>query len=256
MQKFKNKIVLITGANSGIGLACAEQFAKIGAKLIVTARQQKTLDALVADLQKRFSVAVHGVLMDVRNSKQVNAGLEHLPAEWQAIDVLVNNAGLSSGLDKMQDVKDEDLDLMIDTNIKGLIYVTRAVLKGMLVRSQGHIINLGSISSRQVYTGGAIYCATKFAVRALTIGTKMDVHGTPIRVTLVDPGMVKTSFAKTRFKGDVEKADSIYKDMNHLIGDDIASAIVYCATLPEHVNIPEIQVFPTDQTASHLVHRC
>jgi 3-hydroxy acid dehydrogenase/malonic semialdehyde reductase len=255
MQNFKNKIVLITGANSGIGLACAEQFAKIGAKLIVTARQQKALDTLVADLIKRFNVDVHGLLMDVRHSKQVTAAIENLPKDWQAIDVLVNNAGLSSGLDKIQDVKDEDVDLMIDTNIKGLIYVTRAVLKGMLVRNQGHIINLGSISSRQVYTGGGIYCATKFAVRALTLGTKMDVHGTQLRVTLVDPGMVRTNFANTRFHGDQAKVEAVYQGMNHLVGDDIANTVVYCATLPAHVNISEIQVFPTDQTAAHMVHR-
>ena len=255
MQTFKNKIVLITGANSGIGLATAEHFAKIGAKLIVTARQQKALDALVVDLHKRFNVPVHGLVMDVRKSQQVTQAIESLPKEWQAIDVLVNNAGLSQGLDKIYEVKDEDIDAMIDTNIKGLIYVTRAVLKGMVVRNHGHIINLGSISSHQVYPGGNVYCATKFAVRALTLGTKMDVHGTKIRVTLVDPGMVNTNFSKTRFKGDHAKADGVYKGMTPLVADDIANAIVYCATLPEHVNVPDIQVFPTDQTAAHLVHR-
>lgn len=255
MQKMTNKIVLITGANSGIGLACAEQFAALGAKLIVTARQQKTLDALVTDLHKRFNVPVQGLVVDVCNSKQVAQALVSLPAEWQAIDILVNNAGVARGMAKLQDISDEHIDQMIDTNMKGLIYVTRAVLKGMLARNSGHIINLGSISSRQVYTGGAVYCATKFAVRALNTGIKMDVHGTPIRVTLVSPGVVETNFFKNRFDGDESKAAAVVQGITPLNPNDIANAVVYCATLPAHVNIPEIQVFPTDQTAAHMVHR-
>lgn len=254
-MRCKNKIVLITGASSGIGQACAEAFAKEGAKLLLCARNTQKLKELADQLIQQFHVEVFTFSLDVRDYSAVESSFKKLPESWRNIDVLVNNAGLSLGLEKIQDANIADWEQMLDTNVKGLLYVTKMVLPGMIERNQGHVINLGSISSFHVYAGGVVYCASKFAERAISEGLKMDVHGTNIRVTSIDPGMVKTNFSIVRFAGDQAKADAVYEGMTPLLPEDIADAIIYCATRPPHVNIRQLLIMPTDQTAPHLCHR-
>ncbi len=250
----KGKTVLITGASSGIGRACAEEFAKQGARLLLCARREDKLKALCDEL-KQYQVDIHYFLLDVRDRQAVDQSLSSLPKEWGDVDLLLNNAGLAVGLEKIHQGVVDDWERMIDTNVKGLLYVSRVVVGSMIKRNQGHIINIGSISAHQVYSGGVVYCATKFAVKAISEGLKMDVHGTPIRVTSIDPGMVSTEFSSTRFKGDQAKADTVYSGMTPLTGKDIAEAVVFCATRPAHVDVREMIIMPTDQTASHLCHR-
>lgn len=250
-----DKIVLITGASSGIGLACAEEFARLKARLLLCARRSDRLQKIATDLITRYHVNVHTLIGNVRDANGIAAGFAALPAEWRDIDILINNAGLAVGIDKIQDGKIIDWDTMIDTNIKGVLYVTRLVLPQMLKRRQGHIINMGSISSYQVYAGGAVYCATKFALNAISDGLKMDVHGTPIRVSQINPGMVKTEYAMVRFGGDQAKFDAVYQGVTPLTAQDVAEAVVFCATRPPHVDVREISIYPTDQTAALMVHR-
>lgn len=254
-MKFNDKCVFITGASSGIGRSCAEEFAKIGAKLLLCARREDKLLEVANDLQQRYSVDVHTVTLDVSDADAVEHALSRLPTEWQAIDVLVNNAGLALGLDKIQTGKLDDWKTMIDINVKGLLYVTRLVLQNMLKRNQGHIINIGSISSHQVYQGGAVYCATKFAVKAISEGLKMDIYDSPIRVSSVDPGMVRTEFSNVRFSGDQEKSDAVYKGLTPLSPEDVAEAVVFCATRPPHVDVREIKIYPTAQTHALMSYR-
>ncbi len=254
-MSLKNQLVLITGASSGIGAACAQHFAEQGARLILVARSLDKLNAIADKLNTQHNTDCHVLQLDVSDAAAVEEALTNLPADYQAIDILINNAGLAQGLDKVYEADINDWDTMIDVNIKGLLYVTRIVSAGMMERNTGHIINVGSISAHQVYAGGGVYCATKFAVKALTRGIKMDVHGTPIRVSQVDPGMANTNYAVTRFKGDQETADAIYAGMTPLTGDDVAETVVFCASRPAHVNISEIQVLPVDQTAQHMVHK-
>lgn len=248
---YKDKCVLITGASSGIGRACAVLFASLGARLLLCARSENKLEQLADELPTE----AYTFQLDVSDPSAVESTFMALPGAWQSVDLLVNSAGLALGLDKIQEADTDQWDTMIDTNVKGLLYVTRCVVRGMLERQQGHIINIGSISSHQVYSGGAVYCATKFAVRALTEGLKMDVHGTPIRVSLISPGLVDTQFSTTRFAGDAAKADAVYANMQPLLAEDVADAVVYCATRSQHVDVREMTLYPTDQTASHLVHR-
>ncbi len=245
----KNKIALITGASAGIGAACAEVFAREGARLILAARRARKLEKLAADLHAAHGTDCHLLTLDVRDREAVNAAIAGLPANWESIDILVNNAGLSRGLDKVQEGDAADWEEMIDTNIKGLLWMSRAVLPGMIARDKGHVINLGSIAGRQVYPGGNVYCATKFAVRALNQGLRIDLMGTKVRCSSVDPGMVETEFSEVRFHGDKERAASVYKTFPPLQAVDIAETILFCATRPEHVNIQEILVMPTDQAA-------
>ncbi len=255
MQPLKDKVVLITGASAGIGRACAEQFAAFGAKLVLTARRESLLAELAKELQTKHQVEVLVEHLDVSDQVQVSRFIKNLPQKWQSIDILLNNAGLALGLEKIQDGTAEDWDRMIDTNVKGVLYMTKAVLPSMLARNSGHIINIGSISAYEVYSGGVAYCATKFALRALSDGTKMDVHGSAIRVSEVDPGMVDTEFSVTRFKGDQKRADSVYQGTGNLSADDIADAVIYCATRPKHVDVRVIKIYPTDQTATHMLRR-
>lgn len=252
---FKDKIVMITGASSGIGLACAMTFAREGARLILCARRIDRMQELAALLKKDFNTESYIFGLDVQNYFAVTQSIQALPSAWQAIDVLVNSAGLALGFEKIQEADVSHWDQMIDTNIKGLLYVTRQVLPLMLQRNRGHIVNLGSISSHQVYSGGVAYCATKFAVKAISEGLKMDVHGTPIRVSSVDPGMVDTEFSTVRFAGDRDKASQVYKGVTPLTGEDVAEAILFCVTRPAHVNVREIKIYPTAQTASLMCHR-
>ena len=254
MVAISNKTVFITGASSGIGEACANVFAENGARLILCARRLERLEKLAANLKKQFNAEVYITELDVTKREKVNACIKHLPNEWQSIDILINNAGLAAGLNKVYESDVEDWEQMIDTNVKGVLYLTRALLPNMVARNVGHIINIGSIAGHEVYPNGAVYCATKFAINAISKGLKMDLLGTKVRVSSVDPGMVKTEFSKVRFKGDTDKADTAYLGMTPLRGEDVADAILYCSTRPAHVNISEIIVLANDQSAATLVH--
>ena len=245
----KNKITLITGASAGIGMACAHAFAREGSHLILAARREAKVEALGAALSAQYGVKTHGLQLDVRNRELVNEVVESLPAEWSEIDILINNAGLSRGMDKVQEAYYLDWDEMIDTNIKGLLWVSRAVMPGFVQRDRGQVINIGSIAGHQVYPGGNVYCATKHAVRALTQGMRLDLVGTRVRCSSVDPGMVETEFSEVRFRGDLEKAGPVYQNFPPLQPEDIAETVLFCATRPPHVNIQEILVMPQDQAA-------
>jgi NADP-dependent 3-hydroxy acid dehydrogenase YdfG len=255
MTNLSNKTVLITGASAGIGAATTRAFAQQGARLILLARRIDRLRELADDLQEQHGTESFCLEMDLRRYQTVAREMEQLPDEWRAIDILVNNAGLARGLAKLHEGELNDWDEMIDVNVKGLLAVSRAIIPWMLLRNQGHIINVGSIAGHEVYPNGNVYCATKFAVRALSRGMKLDLTGTPIRVTSIDPGLVKTEFSMVRFKGDRERAALPYAGMTPLTGEDIAEAIVWSASRPEHVNIVEMVIFPTAQSSSTLTHR-
>jgi 3-hydroxy acid dehydrogenase / malonic semialdehyde reductase len=255
VYSLKNKVVFITGASSGIGRSCTRAFAQQGARLILAARRVDRLKELAAELERKPGEDILFLALDVRDQPAVERAVSGLPAEWAAIEVLVNNAGLSRGLDKLHEGKLEDWEEMIDVNIKGLLYVSRAVIPGMVKRGQGHIINLGSIAGYEVYSGGNVYCATKFAVRAISKGLRLDLNGTNIRVSEVSPGMVETEFSVVRFHGDKERAGKVYQGLTPLSPDDIAEAVVFCATRPPHVNISEIMVMPTAQASATMVYR-
>ncbi len=255
MTSLKDKIVCITGASAGIGAACAAAFAEQGTALVLSARRLERVEALAQSLREQYGARVHTGRLDVRNQKEVEEFFGSLPPEWREIEILVNNAGLSRGLDKLQEGKILDWDEMIDTNIKGLLYVSRAVVPGMVQRNRGHVFNLGSIAGHQVYPGGNVYCATKFAVDALNQGLRMDLLGTAVRVTSVAPGLVETEFSEVRFRGDTERAAKPYENLQPLCADDIAEIILFCATRPPHVNILETIVLPTDQASVYHYHR-
>jgi len=255
MVSLKNRIVFVTGATSGIGLSCARAFAAEGARLLLAARRRARLESLCAELAERYKTANRILELDVRQQADVERALEALPAEWKAVEVLVNNAGLSRGLDKLHQGKLSDWEEMIDTNIKGLLYVSRVVIPWMVDRGRGHIINIGSVAGREVYPGGNVYCATKAAVRALSQGLRVDLLGTNVRVTNIDPGMVETEFSLVRFHGDKERADKVYKGIKPLSGDDIADLAVFCATRPPHVNIADVLIMPTAQASPAFLHR-
>lgn len=251
----KNKIAFVTGASSGIGKATAIRLAEAGAHLLLCARRIDRVKSLAEELQKSYGVHSYAVQIDVRNRTAVQQTLRNLPDEWKSISILVNNAGLSRGLDTVQEGSLDDWDEMIDTNVKGLLYVTRAVLPGMVQRNEGHIVNLGSVAGHWVYPKGNVYNASKYAVRALNEGMKQDLFGTPIRVTSVDPGLVETEFGIVRFRGDADKAKKIYQGMTPLTPDDIADAILWAVTRPAHVNVNNIIMMATDQSTPTMVHR-
>lgn len=251
----KNKLVLITGASSGIGEACAELFARAGASLVLLARRRDRLEVLQQRLKERHKTESVVLVSDVSRVGEVEQAFQSLPPRWQAVDILINNAGLVKGMEPEWAVTAADVDTMIDTNIKGLLAMTRLCVPGMLERGHGHVINLGSVAGREAYPGGSVYCATKSAVRALSRGLKMDLLGTPIRVTSIDPGMVETEFSVVRFDGDQTKAREVYAGMMPLAAEDIADAALYAATRPPHVNISELFIMPTDQAAARMVHR-
>jgi 3-hydroxy acid dehydrogenase / malonic semialdehyde reductase len=255
MQPVLDRIILITGASSGIGEACAHVFAESGARLILTARRSPRLEALKTKLQQQFDADILVLTFDVRDRPSIITALDSLPPEWQAIDILINNAGLSRGLDKLYEGNIQDWEEMIDTNVKGLLYMTRAIVPGMVARGQGHIINLGSIAGHETYPKGNVYCATKAAVRAISEGLKQDLLGTPVRVSSVDPGLVETEFSQVRFHGDTDRAKTVYAGMNPLTAQDVAEVILFCATRPAHVNISEVLVLPTAQSGATLVNR-
>ncbi len=258
MLSLQNQIVLITGASSGIGAACAKLFASAGAKLILAARRQERLQELADSLVETDhdkSEQIHLLKLDVRDRSAVESAISSLPSAWSEIDILINNAGLSRGLDKLYQGKFEDWEEMIDTNIKGLLYLSRYVVPGMVSRDRGHVINIGSIAGYQTYPGGNVYCGTKAAVRAISEGLKQDLLGTSIKVTSVDPGMVETEFSEVRFHGDTERADKVYQGVTPLTAEDVADVVFFCATRPAHVNINQVILMPVDQASATLVNR-
>ena len=247
--------VLITGASSGIGRACAEAFAARGCRLLLAARRAERLEELSAALQERHGTDVLTVALDVRDREAVDEWVEGLPESWQYIDILVNNAGLARGLAPLHEGDVADWEEMIDTNLKGLLWVTRAVLPGMIGRGRGHVINIGSIAGHEVYPGGSVYCATKHAVAALNRCLAIDTLGTGVRVSSVDPGMVETEFSLVRFHGDAERAEGVYDGLEALRGEDVAEAVVFCATRPPHATVREMILMPTAQAAAVHIHR-
>jgi 3-hydroxy acid dehydrogenase/malonic semialdehyde reductase len=255
MKSLKGKTVLITGASSGIGRSTAFEFARQGARLLLCARRLELLFPMESELMAAGAAGILLFQLDVRDRIAVERAIADLPAEWADIQVLVNNAGLSRGLAKLHEDDPENWEEMIDTNIKGLLYVTRAVVPGMVARGTGHVINLGSVAGYITYANGAVYCASKAAERAISEGLKIDLMGTAVRVTSIDPGMVETDFSRIRFRGDEERASKVYQNITPLTPEDIADAILWAATRPDHVNIHNILMTTIDQANSTVFHR-
>jgi 3-hydroxy acid dehydrogenase / malonic semialdehyde reductase len=255
MASLQGKTVLVTGASSGIGKATAMAFAHQGCRLLLCARRLDKLQSIQQDLIAAGAHSLHLFSLDVQNRHAVESAISALPADWAEIDVLVNNAGLSRGLAKLYEDDPENWEEMIDTNIKGLLYVTRSVVPGMVARGHGHIINLGSTAAYTTYANGGVYCATKAAEKAISEGLKIDLMGTPVRVTSVDPGMVETNFSSVRFRGDEEKAAKIYQNITPLQPEDVAETIVWAASRPAHVNIHTVVMTTIDQANSTVFHR-
>jgi NADP-dependent 3-hydroxy acid dehydrogenase YdfG len=250
-----SKIALITGATSGIGEACAHIFAQGHYDLILTGRRIDRLEILAKKLNETFNVNVATSSFDIRNRGEVVEKLEELPENWKKVDVLINNAGLSQGLDPIQAGRYDDWDTMIDTNIKGLLYVSKIVSNWMIENGKGHIINIGSIAGKEVYANGNVYCATKHAVDALNKGMRIDLLPYGIRVTAVHPGAVETEFSEVRFKGDKERAKKVYEGFEPLVAADIADAIWFAASRPPHVNINDMLIMPTAQANASTIFR-
>ncbi len=246
-----NKTVLITGATSGIGLACARKFAANGDRLIITGRKQDSLE----EVRKELDAELITLAFDVRDHEAAKRHISSLPSGWQDIDILVNNAGLALGLEPEYEVSHEDWDTMIDTNIKGLLTMTRLIVPRMIARDSGHIINIGSVAGDAAYAGGNVYCATKAAVKALSDGLRIDVADTAIRVTNIKPGLVETNFSNVRFRGDSMRAADVYKGIKPLTGDDIADVVVYAANAPAHVQIAEVLILATHQASGSVIVR-
>jgi NADP-dependent 3-hydroxy acid dehydrogenase YdfG len=255
MTRLAERIVLITGASSGIGEACARAFAAEGARLLLAARRLERIEALQPELRRLGAADSRCLRLDVRDPVAVAREVGGLPEAWRAIEILVNNAGLSRGLDPLHEGKLEDWNEMIDTNVKGLLHVDRAVVPGMVARGAGTVIHIGSIAGRQVYPGGNVYCASKHAVRAITDGLRIDLLGSGVRVCSVDPGLVETEFSLVRYHGDGERAAATYRGLRPLSGDDVADVVLFAATRPPHVDIAEVLVLPTAQAAATHVHR-
>lgn len=251
-----SKIAFITGASAGIGAATATILAQNGYDLLLAARRLDRLETLATELQAQYAVRVHTFALDVRNRAEVSAQLNALPTEWQNIDVLVNNAGLSQGLDAFHEANLDDWDTMIDTNVKGLLYVSRLVSEWMAARKTGHIINIGSIAGKETYANGNVYCATKHAVDSLNKAMRIDLLPHDIRVTGIHPGAVETEFSAVRFKGDIERAKKVYDGFEPLVAQDIAEAIWFAVSRPAHVTINDLVIMPTAQAnTSHLLRK-
>ena len=249
------KTILITGASSGIGEGCARKFASQGARLILNSRSADKLTALAEELKEKYDAECYLMPFDVCNRESAAAALNALPQEWKSIDVLVNNAGLAIGVDKEYEGNLDEWDVVIDTNVKALLSMTRLVVPGMVERGRGHIINIGSIAGDAAYPGGSVYCATKAAVKALSDGLRIDLVDTPLRVTNIKPGLVETNFSVVRFRGDKEKADNVYRGIKPLNGDDIAEVVYFAASAPEHMQVAEILVMPTYQATGTIVSK-
>ncbi len=249
------KIVFITGASSGIGEGCARRFAKSGNyKLILTGRNEERL-ARVADELRSSGCEVYTMLFDVRDRVSVKDGIDSLPPDWQQIDVLINNAGLALGLEPVQEGNLNDWDTMIDTNVKSLLFISRLIIPGMVERGSGLVINIGSTAGEYAYAGGAVYCASKAAVKILSDGMRIDLVHTPVRVTTIKPGLVETGFSVTRFHGDLEKASHVYDGIRPLTGDDVAEVVFYVASVPEYMQISDIMLMPVHQANGTVVYK-
>lgn len=251
----EKKIVLITGASSGIGEGCARKFAMNGYRLILNGRNVEKLNAVKKELLEKYGADVYLLPFDVRDRQAARAVLESLPEEWKAVDILVNNAGLVIGVDKEHEGNLDEWDIVIDTNVKALLAMTRLVVPGMVERGRGHVINMGSIAGDYAYPGGSVYCACKAAVKALSDGLRIDLVDTPIRVTNIKPGLVETNFSVVRFRGNREAADNVYKGIRPLTGDDIAEVVYFAAAVPEHIQIAEVLVMPANQATGTIVSR-
>ncbi len=249
------KIALITGATSGIGEACAKIFAQQGHNLILLARRKEKLEEVARQLADKYDVKIIFIVADVRDNHKLSAELQAIPSQWKKVDVLINNAGLSKGLDPINNGVIDDWDTMIDTNIKGLLYVTKIVSKWMIDQQSGHIVNIGSIAGQEVYPNGNVYCATKHAVDALTKATRIDLLPHGIKVSSIDPGMVETEFSIVRFDGDAERAKKVYEGLEPLIATDVADAIWYIVSRPKHVNINNMLIMPTAQATATIIKR-
>ena len=247
--------VFVTGASSGIGRACAQAFAAAGARLLLAARRADRLAELAGALTAEHASEVTVLELDVRDRTAVERAVAGLDPAWVAIDVLVNNAGLAAGLGPLPEGDPDDWDRMIDTNVKGLLAVTRAVVPGMVARGRGHVVNIGSIAGHETYPNGAVYCASKAAVDRITQGLRMDVLGSGVRVSTVDPGMVETEFSLVRFAGDAERAEDVYRDINPLRAADVAETVVWIADRPAHVQVAEVLLLPTDQASATRLAR-
>ena len=250
----KGKTIFITGATSGIGEGCARKFAAMGSNLILNGRNTEKLESLKKELTTQ-GVEVLTLPFDVRDRKAMQQAVDSLQGQWKHVDVLINNAGLVIGMDKEHEGSLDEWDIVIDTNIKTLLAMTRLIVPGMVERGCGHVINIGSIAGDAAYAGGSVYCATKAAVKALSDGLRIDLVDTPVRVTNIKPGMVETNFSVIRFRGDQDKADAVYKGIRPLTGDDIADVVYYAASAPAHVQIAEVLVMPTYQATGTVCHR-
>jgi len=249
------KIIMVTGATSGFGKAIAMKFAKNGYDIIITGRRKERLAELEKELLKNAGIRILSLCFDVRNRLEVASVIEGIPQEWQNIDILVNNAGLAVGMDHIDTGNIDDWERMIDTNVKGLLYVTRAVSPLMVARNQGHIINISSIAGKELYENGNVYCGSKHAVDALSRGMRIDLLKNNIKVTNIAPGLAETEFSLVRFKGDEGKAKVPYNGLKPLSAEDIADVVFYCSTLPEHVNINDLVIMPTAQASANHVNR-
>lgn len=250
-----NKIALITGATSGIGKATAMQLAEQNYDLIITGRRKERLESFVSELSSKFNCKLISLNFDIRNKSEVDSAIDGLSDEWKNIDVLINNAGLAAGADPIQDGLVDDWERMIDTNIKGLLYISKKVMPLMIARRKGHIVNIGSVAGKQVYANGNVYCGTKHAVDAITQGMRVDLLRHGIRVTQIAPGAVETEFSIVRFHGAKEKADKVYEGYTPLFADDIANAIVFALSRPAHVNINDMLIMPTAQASPYYLDR-
>jgi 3-hydroxy acid dehydrogenase/malonic semialdehyde reductase len=255
MTDLKGRWALVTGATSGFGEATARRLAAEGCHVAITGRRRDRLERVSSELASHHGVEVVSLAFDVRDRDAVERELRGVPKLLERVDILVNNAGLALALDPLQAGNPDDWDQMIDTNVKGLLYVTRAVLPGMVARRRGHVVQIGSVAGHQVYPGGAVYAATKFAVRAISDSIRYDVLGTGVRVTNVEPGLAETEFSLVRFKGDRNRADAVYEGVEPLRGEDIADAVAWAVTRPAHVDVQSILLMPTDQASPHALHR-
>lgn len=253
-KRIKGQTVLITGASSGIGKACAEEFAALGLHLVITARRIDRLETLAQELSSKYGIKVFPFQLDVRYAEEVKSVFRILAEKKIDVDILINNAGLALASDKLQDGDIDNWETMIDTNVKGLLYVTKAALPRMIQRDRGHIVNIGSVAGQGCYTAGNVYCATKHAVKALSTSLRLDLYGTAIRVTEIAPGAVETEFSEVRWN-DKERASKFYQGFKPLVGKDIADAIVYCTSTEPHVNVAEMTIYPQAQAALNQIYR-
>lgn len=256
MNVLKDKKVLITGASSGIGMACVRKFAECGAEIFIVARSKDKLDALALELCEKYHTRFHVMDRDVSDWQAITSWFDNMPEYWKQIDILVNNAGGALGMEKLQEGNVADWDQMIDTNVKGLLYFTRKIVPLMIASGKpGHVINIGSIAGIQTYPNGAVYCACKAAVKSISDGLRMDLVDQPIKVTNIQPGMVETNFSIVRFHGDEERAKNVYKGIKPLSADDVADTVIYAASTPAHVQICEITLTPLHQSSATVVYR-